>query len=73
MTPWNDEPLDYSQPGSSVHGDSLSKNTGVVDMSSSRNLPDQGWSLGLLYCKWTLYCLSYQLLIKWVVKYTEDE
>ena len=30
MTPWTDDTLDCSQSGSSVHGDSLSKNTGVV-------------------------------------------
>ena len=35
-------PMDYSLPGSSVHGDSPGKNTGWVAMPSSMHLPNPG-------------------------------
>ena len=56
--------MDYSLPGSSVHGVPPCKNTGVVAMSSSRGsfLPDltQGSNLCLLHCRQIIYLLSHQ-------------
>ena len=44
------DPMDYSPPGSSVHGDSPDKNTGVGCYSLlQRIFPTQGLSPGLLY------------------------
>ena len=42
------DPLDYSPPGSSVHGDSLGKNTGVGCHATQDlgDLPDPGMELG---------------------------
>ena len=52
--------MDCSPPGSSVHGDSPVKNTGV---SCHALLPGifltQGLNPGLLNCRWILYCLTY--------------
>ena len=57
MRPCN--PVDYSPPGSSVHGDSLSKNTGVgchallqgIFLTQGLNLP----LLSLQHWQWVLY------------------
>ena len=52
---WNS--MDWSPPGSSVHGDSSGKNTG------------EGSNPGLLYCKLILYHLSHQgspRILEWV-------
>ena len=54
-----------SLPGSSVHGDSPGKNTGVGVMPSSRGSSQlrnrtRVSNPGLLHCKRILYCLSHQ-------------
>ena len=50
-------PMDCSPPGSSVHGDSPGKNTGVVCHSLLQGIfPTQGSKLHLLHCRWILYC-----------------
>ena len=58
-------------PGSSVHGDSLGKNTRVVlrvffQGSSWIGMKSRSCTAG------GLYCLSQQLPKKWVLTYTED-
>ena len=54
-------PMDCSQPGSSVHGDSPGKNTGVgCHALLQRIFPTWGSNTGLLYYRWILYCLSHQ-------------
>ena len=54
-------PVDCSPPGSSVHGDSLGKNTGEDCYALLHGIfPTQGWNPGLLHCRWTLYHLSHQ-------------
>ena len=52
------DPLDYSLPVSSVHGDSPGKNTGVAFLLQGV-FPTQGSNLGLPHCRWILYCLSH--------------
>ena len=48
--PTLDDPMDYSPPGSSVHGDSPGKNTGVSCHSLHLGiLPTQESNPGLLY------------------------
>ena len=55
------DPMDCSPPGSSVHGDSPCKNTGVGCHAFLQGIfPTQGSNPGLLYCKWVLYQLSHQ-------------
>ena len=49
------DPMDCSPPGSSVHGDSPGKDTGVGCHALL-----QGSNLGLLHCRRSLYRLSYQ-------------
>ena len=45
-------PMDYSPPGSSVHGDSPGKNTGVgCHALHQRIFQTQGSNPGLLHCK----------------------
>ena len=51
------DPMDCSLPGSSVHGDSPDKNTGV---GCHGNLPTQGSNPGLSHCRHFLYRLSHQ-------------
>ena len=54
-------PMGCSPPGSSVHGDSPGKNTGVGCHALLQGIfPNQGWNPGLLHCRWILYCLSHQ-------------
>ena len=48
------EPMGYSPLGSSVHGDSPGKNTGVGIF------PTQGWNPVLPHCRRILYRLSHQ-------------
>ena len=51
----------YSSPGSSVHGDSPGKNTGVGCHTLLQGIfPTQGLNPGLLYCRSLLYHLSHQ-------------
>ena len=55
------DPIDCSLPGSSVHGDSLGKNTGVSCHFLLQGLfPTQESNLGLLHCRQILYRLSYE-------------
>ena len=54
-------PMGCSPPGSSVHGDSPGKNTGVGCHALLQGIfPNQGWNPGLPHCRWILYCLSHQ-------------
>ena len=54
------DPVDCSLPGSSVHGDSLGKNTGVGCHALLHGIfPTQGSNPGLPHCMWILYCLSH--------------
>ena len=53
--------MDCSLPGSSVHGDSSGKNTGVGCHALLQGIfPTQGLNPGLLHCRWILYCLCHQ-------------
>ena len=54
-------PMDCSPPGSSVHGDSPHKNTGVGCHALLQGIfPTQGSNPGLPHCRKILYQLSYQ-------------
>ena len=54
-------PMDCSPPGSSVHGNSLGKNTGVGCHALIQGLfLTQGSNSGLPHCRWVLYHLSHQ-------------
>ena len=49
------DPVDYSPPGSSVHGDSPGKNTGVGCYALLQGIfPSQGLNPGLPHCRWIL-------------------
>ena len=53
--------MDCNSPGSSVHGDSPGKNTGVDCHSLLQGIfPTQGSNPGLLHCRGILYHLSHQ-------------
>ena len=53
--------MDCSLRGSSVHGDSPGKNTGVGCLSLLQGIfPTQGLNPGLQHCRQILYCLSHQ-------------
>ena len=52
-------PMDSSLPGSSGHGASPSKNTGVGCRALLQGI-FQGSNPGLPHCSWILYCLSHQ-------------
>ena len=55
------DPMDSSPPGSSVHGDSFGKNTGVAYHALLQVLfPTQGLKPGLLHYRQILYCLNHQ-------------
>ena len=55
------DPVDYSSPGSSVHGKSPGKNTGVGCHALLQGIfPNQGSNPGLLHCRRILYHLSHQ-------------
>ena len=55
------EPMDCSLPGSSVHGDSPGKNTGVGCHALLQGFfPTQGSNPGLPHCRQILYHLSHQ-------------
>ena len=52
-------PTACSPPGSSVHGDSPGKNTGVGCPALLQGIfPIHESNVGLLHCRWILYCLS---------------
>ena len=52
-------PMDYSPPGSSVHGDSLGKNTGVGCHALQGIFSTQGSNPDLPHCRQILYHLSH--------------
>ena len=55
------DPMDCSPPGSSVHGDSPGRNTGMgCHVLLWRIFPTQGSNPGLLHCRQILYHLSHQ-------------
>ena len=55
------DPMDCSLLGSSVHGDSPGKNTGVGCHTLLQGIfPTQGSNPGLLHCRQILYRLSHQ-------------
>ena len=55
------DPMDYSPPGSSVHGGSPSKNTGLGCHDLLQGIfPTQESNLGLPHCRQILYHLSHQ-------------
>ena len=64
------DPTDCSPPGSSVHGDSPGKDTGVGCRALLQGIfPTQGSDPGLPHCKQTLYCRSHQgspRILEWV-------
>ena len=61
------DPMDCSWPGSSVHGDSPGKNTGVGCYALNQGIfPTQG-SKGLLHCRRILYHLSHQESPEWAL------
>ena len=54
-------PMSYSAPGSSVHGDSPGKNTGVGCHFLPQGIfPTQGSNPGLPHCRQILYQLSHK-------------
>ena len=63
-------PMGYSPSGSSVHRDSLGKNTGVGCHALLQGIfPIQGSNPGLPHCRWILYHLSPQgspRILEWV-------
>ena len=63
-------PMDCNLPGSSVHGDSLGKNTRMGCHALLQGIfPTQGSSPGLPHCRWILYQLSHQggpIRLEWV-------
>ena len=63
------DPMDCSPPGSSVHGDSPGKSTGVGCHALLQGIfPTQGSNLGLPPCRQILYHLSHQAsprLLEW--------
>ena len=64
------DPLDCSPPGSSVHGDSPGKNTGVGCHALLQGIfATQGLNPSLPHCRWILYQLSHQgspRILEWV-------
>ena len=55
------DPIDCTQPGSSVHGDSPGQNTAVGSLSLLQGIfPTQGLNPGLPHCGQILYSLSHQ-------------
>jgi len=64
------DPMDCSPPGTSVHGDSPGKNTGVgCHFLLQWIFPTQGSNPGLQCCRQILYCLSHQgnpRVLEWV-------
>ena len=63
-------PMDCSPAGSSIHGNSPSKNTGMGCHALLQGIfPIQGSSPGLPHCRWIFYHLSHQgspRILEWV-------
>ena len=53
--------MDYSPPGSSVHGILQARILEWIAIPFPRDLPNQGSNLGLLHYRWILYHLSHQI------------
>ena len=53
-------PMDCSPTGSSVHGNSPDKNTGVLPCPLRGIVPTQGWNPGFPHCRRILYQLSHK-------------
>ena len=71
------DPMDCSPPGSSVHGDSPGKNTGVGCCALLQGtFPMQGLKPGLPHCWQILYHLSHQgspiLETKWKIQHVDN-
>ena len=64
------DPMDCNPPGSSVHGDSPGKNTGVGCHALHQGIfPTQGSNPGFPHCRRILYHLSHQgsqRILEWV-------
>ena len=64
------DPMDCSLPGSSVHGDSPGRNTGVGCHAFFQGIfPTQGSNPHLPLCRWILYLLTHQgipRILEWV-------
>ena len=55
------DPMNCSPPGSSVHGDSPSKNIGVSCHALFQGIfSSKGLNPGLPHCRWILYHLSHK-------------
>ena len=63
-------PMNCSPPGSSVHGDSPGKNTGLSCHALLQGIfPTQQSIPGLPHCRRVLYCLNHQgspIILEWV-------
>ena len=70
LCPTLPSPMDYSLPGSSVHGDFPGTNTGVGCLALLQGLiPTQGLNPGIPHCRQILYHLSHQgspSILEWV-------
>ena len=70
LCPTLPNPMDCSPPGSSVHGDSPGKNTGVGCLALLQGIiPAQGSNPGLPHCRQILWHLSHQgspSILEWV-------
>ena len=59
------DPMDCSPPGSSVHGDSPGKNTGVACHALLQGIfPTQESNPDFPHCKWILYHLSQSIFLQ---------
>ena len=66
------DPMDCNPPGSSVHGDSPGKSTGVGYHATLQGIfSTQGSNSGLPHCRRILYCLSHRkVYIKIILRIT---
>ena len=63
------DPMNCSPPGSSVHGDSPGKNTGVGSIFLLQGIfPSQELNWGLLHFRWVLHQLNYQVYTTLILK-----
>ena len=66
------DPMGYSPPGFSVHGDSPGKNTGVGCHALIQGIfPTQGSKLGLPHYRQILYHLSHQGYKRFIILFTQ--